>query len=261
MKIFFSHASEDKPLVEQVFLKVQNKYPDIQGWLDKYEILGGDDLIEKVHAGIEESDKFLIFLSKDSIDKPWVRTELRKALADEINGVKPEFIIPVKIGHISQMPPFLESRFYIDIESKIEEEWLADLYGAIMRQKKVLEKPSENLNVSVTTAQDNPKAAMVAFEAQFWAEPIGFKITTDADILSCRIQSPAFKGIQQISKSEIKSSREYGILIRNHTIKPKVPFIIGLVLETEGDPRSHVVEISAWDGSGGENSFSISAFS
>ena len=103
-KVFFSHASEDKPLVEQVFLRVQQRFPDIKGWLDKYEILGGDDLIESIHKGIETSDKFLIFLSPNSIDKSWVRTELRKALSDEINGIKPEFIIPVKVGHISQFP-------------------------------------------------------------------------------------------------------------------------------------------------------------
>ena len=103
MKVFFSHAAEDKPLVEQVFLRMCQRSPDIKGWLDKYEILGGDDLIETVHAGIEPSNKFLIFLSQNSIDKPWVRTELRKALSDEINGIKPEFVIPIKIGHISKV--------------------------------------------------------------------------------------------------------------------------------------------------------------
>ena len=51
MKVFFSHASEDKPLVEQVFLRVQNRFPEIKGWLDKYEILGGDELITVLFLG------------------------------------------------------------------------------------------------------------------------------------------------------------------------------------------------------------------
>lgn len=178
MKVFFSHASEDKSLVEQVFLRVVKRFPNIKGWLDKYEILGGDDLIETVYSGIQTSDKFLIFLSPNSIDKPWVRTELRKALSDEISGIKPEFIIPIKVGHISQFPPFLESRFYIDIESKIEEEWLQDIYSAITREKKVTDAPTNNLLISLQLASDEPKAAMVVFEPQFWAEPIGFKIKT-----------------------------------------------------------------------------------
>ena len=64
MKVFLSHAAEDKPVVEQVYLRLRSHYPEIETWLDKYEILGGDDLIEKIHKGIAESDKFLIFLSR-----------------------------------------------------------------------------------------------------------------------------------------------------------------------------------------------------
>lgn len=260
MKVFFSHASEDKPLVEQVFLRVGQRFPDIKGWLDKYEILGGDDLIEKVHAGIESADKFLIFLSPNSIDKPWVRTELRKALADEISGVKPEFIIPIKVGHISHFPPFLESRFYIDIESKTEEEWMLDIYSAITRQKKEAESPAVNLAVSVQLASDEPKAAMVVFEPQFWAEPIGFKVTTSRKIENTVWQYPAFKGMQQISISELKNDYEYGIRIFNHNIKPKVPFVLGVIFGDTNDPRSHIKDISVWDGEGGEQSMRVVSF-
>lgn len=260
MKVFFSHASEDKPLVEQVYLRVCEKYPEIKGWLDKYEILGGDDLIETVHAGIETSDKFLIFLSPNSIDKPWVRTELRKALTDEISGVKPEFIIPIKVGHISQFPPFLESKFYIDIEAKTEEEWLQDIYAAVTRQKKTTDAPTNNLNVSIQLASDEPKAAMVVFEPQFWAEPIGFKIKTSKKIVNHVWQYPHFKGMQQVSISELKNEYEYGIRIFDHNIKPKVPFAMGVIFEEKGDPKSYITDVSAWDGEGGNKSLSFMSF-
>ena len=260
MKVFFSHASEDKPLVEQVFLRVEKRFPEIKGWLDKYEILGGDDLIETVHAGIESSDKFLIFLSPNSIDKPWVRTELRKALSDEISGVKPEFIIPIKVGHISQFPPFLESKFYIDIEKKTEEEWLQDIYSAITRQKKTTDAPTNNLSVSVQLASDDPNAAMVVFEPQFWAEPIGFKIKTSKKIIKQIWQYSEFKGMQQVSISELKSDFEYGIQILNHNIKPKVPFVMGVVFEDSGNPRSYITEIEPWNGDGGEQSMRFISF-
>jgi hypothetical protein len=260
MKVFFSHASEDKPLVEQVFLRVSNRYPEIQGWLDKYEILGGDDLIETVHRGISSSDKFLIFLSPNSIEKPWVRAELRKALADEINGIKPEFIIPIKAGHISQFPPFLESRFYIDIESKTEEEWLTDIYAAITRQKKSTKGPTENLQISIHLAHDEPKAAMVVFEPQFWANEIGFKITAMEKITNHLWQYPGFKGMQQISISELKGEYEYGVRIFDHNIKPKVPFIMGVVFEGEGDPRSKIRDVQPWNGQGGVQHFSVMSF-
>jgi hypothetical protein len=260
MKVFFSHASEDKPLVEQVFLRVSNRYPEIQGWLDKYEILGGDDLVEKVHGGIAAADKFLIFLSPNSIEKPWVRAELRKALADEINGIKPEFIIPIKAGHISQFPPFLESRFYIDIESKTEDQWLTDIYSAITRQKKTNQAPSQNLQISIHLAQDEPKAAMVVFEPQFWANDIGFKVITAEKIQNYSWQYPGFKGMQQVSISELKGDNEYGVRIYDHKIKPKVPFVLGVVFGTSGDPRQKVVDVQPWDGVGGEQSMHVISF-
>ncbi len=260
MKVFFSHASEDKPIVEQVFLRVKEKFPEIEGWLDKYEILGGDDLIETVHNGIEQSDKFLIFLSPNSIEKPWVRTELRKALNDEINRIKPEFIVPIKIGHISQFPPFLESRFYIDIESKTEEEWLQDIYSAITREKKSNGQSANNLSISLQLASDEPKATMVLFEPQFWAEPIGFKVTTSKKITNTIWQYPEFKGMQQISISELKNDFEYGIRIFNHNIKPKVPFVIGVIFEDTGDPRSYVKDVQTWTGEDGEQSIRVVSF-
>ena len=48
MKIYFFHASEDKAIVDEVFKRMTSKYPDIEGWLDKYEIIGGDELIDKI---------------------------------------------------------------------------------------------------------------------------------------------------------------------------------------------------------------------
>ena len=260
MKTFLCHASEDKALVEQVYVRLSARFPDIQGWLDKYEILGGDDLIETIHAGISAADKFLIFISPNSIDKPWVRTELRKALADEISGVKPEFIIPIKVGHISQFPPFLESRFYIDIEMKTEEEWLADLYAAITRTKRELTKTTENLLVSTHVAADNPNAAMIVFKVLFWAEHIAFKITTSAEIISNVWKIAGLKGMIPISISELKREYEYAVRIHDKVIRPKDPFVIGLVFDRPGDPTKHIVSIERWDGSDGETSFNIIEF-
>lgn len=254
MKVFLSHASEDKKLVEQVLIRLQTRFPDIQGWLDKYEIFGGDDLIEKIHAGITHSDKFLIFLSPNSVDKPWVRTELRKALSDEISGIKPEFIIPIKLGYISQFPPFLESSFYIDIETKTEEEWLQDIFSAISRTKKPLADATENLRITAHIASDNPKAAMLVFEALFWAETIAFKITTSAEVKSTVWQIPGLKGMHQVSITELKANKQYGFCMQNKVIRPKNPFVVGIEFDRDGDPIQYITGVEKWDGSDGDSS-------
>lgn len=260
MKVFLSHASEDKPLVEQVHIRLSSRFPNLTSWLDKYEILGGDDLIEVIHKGISEADKFFIFLSPNSINKPWVRAELRKALSDEIQGIKPEFIVPIKVGSIPSFPPFLESKFYIDIENKTEEEWLQDIHAAIFRQKKPLESQTQNLQVSAHIAADNPRAAMLVFEALFWAEPISFLIKTSKRVKSTVWQVPGLKGMHQMSVSELNGENSYGLAIQNQSIKPKHPFVIGVEFDASEDPRSLIVGVDKWDGAGGESSLRFMSF-
>ena len=168
MNVFFSHASEDKPVVNQVFARVVDAYPDIEGWLDTFEIKGGDDLIDKIAEGIEGADKFLIFLSEKSIGKPWVKAELKKALMAELEEVKPEFIVPVKLGAISKFPAFLESKYYIDLEGQTEEEWLNEIHVAITGKRSAFGLETEdNLQVSLERPEDVPDAIAVVFDARY----------------------------------------------------------------------------------------------
>lgn len=101
---------------------------------------------------------------------------------------------------------------------------------------------------------------MVVFEPQFWAEPIGFKITTSKKIENTEWQYPAFKGIQQISISELKGDFEYGIRIYDHNIKPKVPFVLGVVFGNSDNPRANITNIASWDGEYGDQSMQVISF-
>lgn len=50
-------------LVEHIYNKLKKKHPELESWLDKFEIVGGSSLIDKIASGIESSEKFVIFLS------------------------------------------------------------------------------------------------------------------------------------------------------------------------------------------------------
>jgi hypothetical protein len=181
--VFFCHAGEDKAVVEQVYQRVGQAFPDVEGWLDKYQIVAGQDLIEKIADGIEKADKFLVFLSEQSIDKPWVKAELRKALMEEITGIKSDFIVPVKLGPISKVPPFIESKRYIDLDALTEPLWLKEFEGVI-RGAPVDAAPAqaENLEVMVGPVDDLPDAVVVIFKARYWAEDVSFGVETNAPI-------------------------------------------------------------------------------
>lgn len=250
MKVFFSHASEDKPAVEQVFVRVREQFPEVRGWLDKHEIVGGNDLIERIAAGIDEADKFLVFLSETSIKKPWVKTELRKALMAEIEGVKPEFVIPVKLGAISQMPPFLESKYYIDLETLTEEEWLREIHAAVTGLRAPDGSPNEpNLAVTREPVSDEPLATAVLFSARYWAEPISFRITTNAPIEMHNYQLlPPQRG-GTLSYAVQESDHAYAVALPNHRLSPSQAFVMMMKFAAGTDLMSVIGSVDRWDGS------------
>src|SRR5439155_11236361 len=91
---FVCHAGEDnafaKRLGEGLFAN------GVVAFVDDWEILPGDRLIDKVfREGIPRATVFIIILSKNSIEKPWVREELDAALVLRIEGQMK--IIPVRI--------------------------------------------------------------------------------------------------------------------------------------------------------------------
>jgi TIR domain len=189
VRVFFCHASEDKAVVEQVFHRVAAEYPDVKGWLDRFEIVGGDDLIEKIAGGIDDADKFLVFVSERSIDKPWVRAELRKALMAEIEGIKPDFIVPIKLGQVTRFPPFIESKYYIDLEIKTEGEWLPEIYAAVNGVPGAAGPDiQDNLVVTAERVPDEPDALAIIFDARYWAEPVSFAVQTAAPIIERQYQ-------------------------------------------------------------------------
>lgn len=183
-KAFFSHASEDKAKVEAVYDAFVAVYPEHQPWVDKYEIVGGDSLIDKIAEGMDEAEKFFIFLSKTSVEKPWVQAELKRAIMREIDGVDPGYIVPVKIGDLDAIPPFLEDKLYIDLGKLKEAEWLAEFDAAMTGERpEPTGKASQNVRWRAVEGPEGPNVAHVYFEAQAWAEQFAFFVETSEDMV------------------------------------------------------------------------------
>lgn len=108
-KVFLSHASEDKErFVLRFATELRGKGIDI--WLDRWEMLPGDKLIEKIFdEGLENATAVIVVLSKFSVAKPWVREELDAAAIKRINsGSK---LIPVVLDDC-QVPLVLQSTIW-----------------------------------------------------------------------------------------------------------------------------------------------------
>lgn len=83
-KVFICHGSDDKMrFVSEFARKLWDQ--GIDAWIDEAEILAGENLIEKIfEEGFSGAECVLIVLSKNSIDKPWVKKELNSSVIRQI---------------------------------------------------------------------------------------------------------------------------------------------------------------------------------
>jgi TIR domain len=94
-KTYVSHASEDH---ERFVLGFATKLRQhgINAWVDEWEIAPGDSLVDRIfEEGIGGAEAVIVVLSKNSVNKPWVREELNSATIQRIN--KKSKLIPVLI--------------------------------------------------------------------------------------------------------------------------------------------------------------------
>ena len=120
-KVFICHAGEDN-----VFAKALGEAllkNGVDAWVDDWEIQLGDKLFQKVFPRIAECDVFIIVLSRDSVEKPWIKEELDAALVMRMeNQTK---LIPIRIDDC-EVPLTLKATAWEtidpgkDIEGQIE---------------------------------------------------------------------------------------------------------------------------------------------
>ena len=112
MKIFISHASEDKttlvlPLVQAL------KSDDLDVWYDDYELTIGDSLAHKIDQGIAACDYGIVILSESFFAKTWPRVELDALLSREI-GTRFKVILPIWHGvdeaYVQKFSPILSAK-------------------------------------------------------------------------------------------------------------------------------------------------------
>lgn len=98
LKVFLCHASQDKPIVRDVYRKLSSE-GWIDPWLDEEKILAGQEWEYEIEKAVEAADIVIVFLSTTSVNKEgYIQKELRYAL--DIALEKPEgaiFIIPIRL--------------------------------------------------------------------------------------------------------------------------------------------------------------------
>jgi len=134
-KVFISHASEDK---ERFVIPFAQKLiaNGVDAWVDKWEMLPGDSLIDKIfEEGIKNAKAMIIVLSNYSVIKKWVKEELNAGMVKKISGSTK--VIPVVIDDCL-VPEALQSTVWETIKdlNNYEEEFqriLAAIFGTSLK--------------------------------------------------------------------------------------------------------------------------------
>jgi hypothetical protein len=124
-KVFVSHASEDKlEFAEPLSRLLREK--GVDAWYDKWELVPGDNLVNKVfEEGLGSASTVVFLMSTNSLgkDKPWVRAELENAVHRHIEGKLR--LIPVMLNECD-VPQSLISILRINLEQEGSIEAVAD---------------------------------------------------------------------------------------------------------------------------------------
>lgn len=113
-KVFISHSTADKVRFIIPFAERLRK-DGIDAWVDKWEILPGDSLVNKIfNEGIGQADKAIIVLSENSVTSRWVNEELDSVVVKKIEGKCR--LIPIIIDNCS-IPTALKHLKYVKISN------------------------------------------------------------------------------------------------------------------------------------------------
>ncbi len=79
---FISYSCSDTDFAAYLGASLQEV--GVRCWLDSKELKVGDNIAGRIHRAIQSHDKVLPILSRSSVQSPWVRAEIRAALAPEL---------------------------------------------------------------------------------------------------------------------------------------------------------------------------------
>ncbi len=136
LKVFLCHSSNDKLVVEKFYDTL--KQDGIEPWLDKVDLIPGQEWQIETSKAVESAHAVIVFLSSGSVNKEgYVQKELRIAL--DVAEEKPTgtiFIIPAKLENC-EIPYRLLKYQWVDLFEK----------NGYERLLKALQIRAESLNI------------------------------------------------------------------------------------------------------------------
>ena len=158
-KVFLSYTSSDIELARRIAKSLMAA--GIDTWWDKWCIYPGDGLRQKIDEGLTDCTHFLVLLTSQSINKPWVNAEMDAALVQKLdNQCK---FLPVRHNlPASALPPLLRGLHSPTVTTNEEIlQLINDIYG--VSRKPPLGTPPETVaEARQTDTGYSPAATVIA---------------------------------------------------------------------------------------------------
>lgn len=129
--IFLSHNFKDKPIVEQIAIKLRDIFGSENIFYDSWSIQPGDSLIGKMDEGLTKAQYFFLFLSKNSMTSKMVTLEWKSALLKATNDLCK--IVPIRLDN-SPIPTILSDFIYLDLYTNGLETTLRQIVDVVSGQ-------------------------------------------------------------------------------------------------------------------------------
>lgn len=113
-RVFLSYSHADQDVARQIATWLRATGASV--WIDDVEIGVGESLLNRIAAGIQDSDFVVSLLSRTSVESSWVRKELSLAQTKGINSHQ-VVVLPVRIDDCD-VPFELSDVFCADLSDK-----------------------------------------------------------------------------------------------------------------------------------------------
>ncbi|ELI1841574.1 toll/interleukin-1 receptor domain-containing protein [Vibrio fluvialis] len=123
--VFLSHASPDKPIVEDVIPYLSRH--GLPVWYDKISIDYGENIVSAVQSGIVESGAVIFFVTSNFLNSSWCRREMQSFLGRYAGGqnVLILTVVAEDVNH-NDLPLFLQEIKYLKLDGEFSPQTVAN---------------------------------------------------------------------------------------------------------------------------------------
>lgn len=190
--IFLSHNYKDKPVVEQVALKLRAVYGQENVFYDSWSIQPGDGIIDKMEEGLTSCKFFFFFVSINSLQSNMVKMEWQNAFFKAAQ--KSIKFIPIRMDSCN-MPFLLTQNLYIDLFANGLDVTIRQIVD-VVNGTNTYHNIAGTFHNLVAVKQKIDNKIRIECVAKYYLEPISefaFCTQSNPDLIQARIVSDAYE--------------------------------------------------------------------